>query len=126
VYLTLTQEERVKTIAWGKDKRGDAMALAIRARGNGKDNTIVCSHCKRTGHKPENCFALIGYPEWWGDRPRSNGKGESRGRAQPSQEGRGGGRGGRGVNRAYAAQAGANTLTGAESSATPLPELSLE
>jgi len=41
------------------------MPLAVRARGDGKDRTMVCSHCKRTGHESENCFALIGYPEWW-------------------------------------------------------------
>jgi len=64
---------------------------------------------------------LIGYPEWWGDRPRSDGKDEGRGRAQPSQGDCGGGRGGRGVNRVNAAQAGVKTLTGVESSATPPP-----
>ena len=124
VYSTLIQEERVKTIARERDERGDVMALAIRARGNGKDKTMVCSHYKQTGHKHENCFALIGYPEWWGDRPRSDAKDGGRGRAQPSQGGRGGGRGGRVVNRVNATQAGVKMLTGVESSVTPPPGLS--
>jgi len=45
---------------------------------------------------------------------------------QPSQGGRGGGRGGRAVPRPYATQAAPDTLTGAESSATPPPGLSIE
>ena len=108
----------------------EVVALALRTRSEGKDKTVVCSHCKRTGHESDSCFALIGYPEWWGDRPRSDGKTGGRGRGHPGgQGGRGGGRGGRGMNRAYAAQAGGGTSTNAtttESNATPLPGFNLE
>ena len=39
---------------------------------------LICSHCKSTaqkeypfkGHTKERCFRLIGYPDWWGSRPR--------------------------------------------------------
>ena len=98
------------------------MALAVRARRDRKDKTMVCSHCKRTGHESENCFGLIGYPEWWGDRPRSDGKGGGCGRGQLGQ----GDCRGRSVTCAYATQIGADTLTGVESNATPPPRLSLE
>lgn len=37
-----------------------------------KDPNAVCSSCGRTGHLAENCFRKIGYPWWWGERPRSN------------------------------------------------------
>lgn len=33
----------------------------------------LCRHCNHSGHLSENCFAVVGYPEWWGDRPRMNG-----------------------------------------------------
>ena len=36
-----------------------------------KDPSAVCTSCGRTGHLAENCFRKIGYPWWWGDRPRS-------------------------------------------------------
>lgn len=62
----LIQEERVKTIARGKDDRAEVTALAVQGRnhGDGKERVGVCSHCKRMGHDSDNCFAFIGYPEW--------------------------------------------------------------
>ena len=46
---------------------------------HGKDKTRICSNCKRSGHDANSCFALIGYPEWWRDRPRTDKKNEDRG-----------------------------------------------
>jgi len=83
VYSILIQEEQVKTITRGKDNRGEIMVLATRTQPDGKDkSSLLCSHCNRTGHESETCFALHGYPEWWGDKPRSDGKGTGRGRGQ--------------------------------------------
>ncbi|KAF7822484.1 retrovirus-related Pol polyprotein from transposon TNT 1-94 [Senna tora] len=82
VYSLLIQEERVQNITRGKDAGdvvADTMALATRVRASGREPKPVCSHCKKIGHESRSCFALIGYPEWWGDRPRSDGKGSSRG-----------------------------------------------
>ena len=47
---------------------------------DGKDKTIICSHCKCSGHDVNSCFTLIGYPEWWDDRPDTDEKNESRDR----------------------------------------------
>ena len=33
-----------------------------------------CDHCQRTGHTQDQCFKLIGYPDWY-DGPRENTKG---------------------------------------------------
>uniref|UniRef100_A0A803LWM9 Retrotransposon Copia-like N-terminal domain-containing protein n=1 Tax=Chenopodium quinoa TaxID=63459 RepID=A0A803LWM9_CHEQI len=30
----------------------------------------VCDHCKRTGHTKDRCFTLIGYLEWWTNKPK--------------------------------------------------------
>lgn len=92
VYLMLVQEERVKTISRGKEERADVMALTTPTQSNGWDSRIICSHCKQTGHDVENCFALVGYLEWWGNRPRDDGWGAGRGRWQqtPHKGGRGG------------------------------------
>ncbi|KAF7836829.1 auxin response factor 19-like isoform X1 [Senna tora] len=81
VYSILIQEERVKTMARAKDDQVEVMALATRTRHDSRDKNMVCSHCKKTGHDSANCFALVGYPEWWGDRPCGDGKGS--GRATP-------------------------------------------
>lgn len=45
VYPILIQEERVKTITRAKEERGDVMALATRAQSDGRDKTLMCSHC---------------------------------------------------------------------------------
>jgi hypothetical protein len=44
----------------------------------GSNRGPVCSLCKRPGHPRNRCFQdpKVGYPEWWGDRPRE-GKKES-------------------------------------------------
>ncbi|KAF7812227.1 retrovirus-related Pol polyprotein from transposon TNT 1-94 [Senna tora] len=64
---------RVKIIARGKEEGGEVMALATRTR-DGRDQKVVCTHCKKAGHESSNCFALIGYPEWWGDRSPGDSK----------------------------------------------------
>ena len=94
VYSILVQEKRVKTIARGKEERGEIMALITRTRPDERDKSgVVCSHCKRMGHKSDTCFALHGYPEWWENRPRSDGKGAGRGKGQSSARGGGQGEG---------------------------------
>ncbi|KAK2983733.1 hypothetical protein RJ640_024086 [Escallonia rubra] len=100
-------EERVKAIAREKEERGEAMAFAAqstpdyRGRGEWKDKNVVCSNCKRSGHESENCFLLVGYHEWWGDRPRGDGKAGGRGRGQQQQKmGHNGSRGRGGTSRA--------------------------
>ena len=77
-YSIVIQEERVRTMAGAVDERRDVIALVAQApyRGKGRserrDKHQVCSHCNRTGHDSNNCFKIIGYPEWWGDRPRED------------------------------------------------------
>ena len=89
----------------------------------------ICSHCHKSGHGEENCFALKGYPEWWGDRPRGDERREG-GRGRGYSGGRGGGRGHRGgTHRANAALttigSGSGTM-GAEGGSSPFCGLSEE
>ncbi|KAL1564923.1 hypothetical protein AAHA92_07203 [Salvia divinorum] len=40
--------------------------------GNRPDKSdLWCSHCKKSNHTYDTCFRRLGYPEWWGDRPRT-------------------------------------------------------
>ncbi|XP_019442216.1 PREDICTED: uncharacterized protein LOC109346932 [Lupinus angustifolius] len=109
VYSTLIQEERMKTITRAKEERGDIVGFAVqigaksREREDTKDKGDVCSHCNRSGHDTRNCFQLIGYPEWWADRPRNEGRSSGRGKGQ-QRTGTGMGRGRGGTMRANAAQ----------------------
>jgi GAG-pre-integrase domain len=41
---------------------------------------LKCTSCGKTRHTRENCFEVIGYPEWWKDRKNTHGEG-SKGRS---------------------------------------------
>ncbi|KAF7806657.1 retrovirus-related Pol polyprotein from transposon TNT 1-94 [Senna tora] len=102
VYAMAVQQEQVKIMMRTKEERGNPMSFVMQAgarnSGKNKDKTWTCSNCKREGHDAENCFQLIGYPEWWGNRSRTGG-GHDGGRKQGSS-------GGRGIVRANATQVG--------------------
>ncbi|KAG7600532.1 Retrotransposon Copia-like N-terminal [Arabidopsis suecica] len=36
-----------------------------------RDPNRKCTACGRMGHEAVSCFKVVGYPEWWGDRPRN-------------------------------------------------------
>ena len=86
-YQMVVQEERVGVMTRGKEERGDPIAFAVKSGRTSswekKPNTgseKPCSHCKRDGHDIDSCFQLVGYPDWWGDRPRSVGRALGRGK----------------------------------------------
>nr|GLL36432.1 hypothetical protein TSUD_144220 [Ipomoea trifida] len=75
VYAALIREERVKNATRVAEERGEVMGLAVQAgnKGKGREVTgknVLCAGCGRTGHDISGCFKIIGYPDWWGDRPR--------------------------------------------------------
>ena len=82
VYATLVQEERLRGITRVTEEHGEAMAFAVHSNFKHKEKGRLCSHCNQTGHDSEGCFQLIGYPEWWGDRPRGPMKGSGRGKPE--------------------------------------------
>lgn len=97
----------------------NAQAAAVRfAR-----NNSVCSHCGKQGHEASQCFQIIGFPEWWGDKSakpptgRGTDKG-GRGRGLDTQGGRG--RGGRGSEfRAYNTNVDASGAPAAQTPSFP-------
>ena len=58
-------------------------ALAVKGgpnQRNKKDSRRVksnryCDHCQRLGHTQDQCFKIIGYPDWY-EGPRDTGKGK--------------------------------------------------
>ncbi|GAU43467.1 hypothetical protein TSUD_141050 [Trifolium subterraneum] len=73
VYATMVQEERVRVISKGKEERGEVVGFSAQTHTRGRGLTEIkekdkCSNCNRTRHEAGNCFELIGYPEWWGER----------------------------------------------------------
>lgn len=48
---------------------------ASNKRRDSKKKDQTCTHCRRVGHSRDQCFQLIGFPEWWksprGDEQRT-------------------------------------------------------
>lgn len=116
VYSQIIQEERhlsamrndEKTPVLGMSattQSPQAMTNAQAAAVRFAKNNSVCSHCGKQGHEASQCFQVIGYPEWWGDKTAkpATGRGNDRGGRRRGQDIQGGrGRGGRGSgSRAY-------------------------
>jgi hypothetical protein len=99
----------VKTITRSKEGSKEVMGLAVqtsvrmKGRGEAKHKEDVCSHCNRNGHDVTGCFQIVGYPEWWGDRPRGENKPSGRGKWQ-QRAGNDTRRGQKGMANANAAQ----------------------
>ncbi|XP_010550472.1 PREDICTED: uncharacterized protein LOC104821333 [Tarenaya hassleriana] len=86
-YLVVVQDEAARDPVIRSVEAADISAFSAQGSSRSrssppvKDKSVICSNCGRTGHVAEACFQLLGYPEWWGDRPRSR---SGRGRGQSS------------------------------------------
>lgn len=73
-YNLVKQEEDLNNSHHVREEKSEVTAFAAQTKprfSNSRDNNVtICKHCNRSGHLSENCFAVVGYPEWWGDRPR--------------------------------------------------------
>ncbi|KAH7565024.1 hypothetical protein JRO89_XS09G0112900 [Xanthoceras sorbifolium] len=93
-------EERHHSIVRHGDKKAEAVGFAVQssARGRGATPTKegdksrftgTCSYCKKVGHDKDNCFQLLGFPDWWYSENRA----AARGGGKYTRGGRGNGRG---------------------------------
>ncbi|CAL9218576.1 unnamed protein product, partial [Arabidopsis halleri] len=71
VYNIVRQEEDFRVQG---DEAPPLTAFAVQANsqfhGDDKNKSFFCKLCNRPGHTADRCYAVIGYPEWWGDRPK--------------------------------------------------------
>ncbi|XP_010519415.1 PREDICTED: uncharacterized protein LOC104798893 [Tarenaya hassleriana] len=91
-YLVVVQDEASKDSLSRSNNTPNVSAFTVnatakpRASSAVKDKSVICTHCGRSGHAADSCFQLLGYPEWWGDRPRNRagrGSGSSGGARGP-------------------------------------------
>ncbi|XP_010526766.2 PREDICTED: uncharacterized protein LOC104804236 [Tarenaya hassleriana] len=86
-YLVVTQDEASKDSVSLSAAASDIATFSVGVESKPrptpavKDKTVLCTNCGRSGHVVESCFQILGYPEWWGDRPRSR---SGRGRGSTS------------------------------------------
>ncbi|CAA7037258.1 unnamed protein product [Microthlaspi erraticum] len=104
VYPKVKSVERIETVTRARESQSSQVAFATQTRTTGSlgvedKKKLVCTSCKRNGHTAETCFELIGFPTWWGERPRPAGRG--------GEAGRGVGRGRGGMVRAKVAMVNA-------------------
>ena len=77
VYNVVRQEEDMRTANKPEEEAAvtPVTAFAVQAKVRGRydelNKSVFCKHCNRNGHSSKSCFAVIGYPEWWGDHPRA-------------------------------------------------------
>ncbi|KAH9672345.1 hypothetical protein KPL70_017686 [Citrus sinensis] len=132
-YAIVIQEEQVQSMTYAKEERSEPVAFAVQAAQGSHDNrdktSVLCTHCNKIGHEESSCFQLIGYPEWWGERPKAT-RNAGCGRGNSRQNGGNNGRGRGGLARANVAQVatGSNNPSGerTESAASSLSGLSSE
>ncbi|VFQ93390.1 unnamed protein product [Cuscuta campestris] len=91
VYSVITQQEGVLKMTTEEER--NPMGFAVAMGKSSRDNNLKCKHCGQSGHEISGCFQIIGYPEWWADRPRMSG-GRGGGGRGGAATGRRGGRGG--------------------------------
>ncbi|XP_019089186.1 PREDICTED: uncharacterized protein LOC109127987 [Camelina sativa] len=76
-YQVVTQDEESKRASRLLEEHNEGVSFAVQASSRSKpspqlrDPSAICTVCGRTGHLAANCFRKLGYPYWWGDRPRS-------------------------------------------------------
>lgn len=90
MYNIVRQEEDLRLGYKISEDKMDTTAFAVQTKSRtwNEDKGIIFKHCHRGGHDLDMCYAVIGYPKWWGDRPRSRTM-QGRGRGALSSSGRG-------------------------------------
>ncbi|KAG2314462.1 hypothetical protein Bca52824_017584 [Brassica carinata] len=77
VYNALNHEEDSWMVLRSYTKKTGCVRFTVqshtRYRGilEDRDKSLTCGSCGRTGHSTDTLFRQIGYPQWWGDRPRN-------------------------------------------------------
>ncbi|XP_020867402.1 uncharacterized protein LOC110224763 [Arabidopsis lyrata subsp. lyrata] len=103
-YSRVIREEQRNFVAKAREQQQDAVGFVARRdsfssgssagdqrlESSGRERSLLCSNCGRTGHEKAFCWQLIGYPEWMSDRNnRSGGRGGAAGRGRGRGTGRG-------------------------------------
>ncbi|GJT23079.1 retrovirus-related pol polyprotein from transposon TNT 1-94 [Tanacetum coccineum] len=69
VYYIMMRVEQLRNISRDRDVRSDVIAFVARQnskRGYTSDKEKeLCGHCGKLGHETNDCFDIIGYPEWY-------------------------------------------------------------
>ncbi|CAH9104998.1 unnamed protein product [Cuscuta europaea] len=80
VYAVLTQDESSRDNSRTQEDRGEITSFAAqvvprekRREMKDRERNTLCTNFRKPGHEIDNCFQLIGYPEWWPERTKLTG-----------------------------------------------------
>lgn len=62
---------RQSNSSYDSSRQPDSNNNGSRPRYFNSDANMTCTACGRLGHRATSCFCVVGYPEWWGTRPRT-------------------------------------------------------
>ena len=64
VYSMIVQEERQREITIPTNINHETIAMNVShdSSSNFSKKSLVCTHCKKTGHSKSQCYRLIGFP----------------------------------------------------------------
>ena len=76
-----TKQQKTATSYVTQTQRGGGGGRSsFKPTGGSSNRGAMCTLCDKPGHTRDRCFRVVGYPEWWGNRPergrRANGRRE--------------------------------------------------
>ena len=93
IYAKIVREEQHLNLAKDREEQQTAVGFVAKTdadqtslRPNGGTRVPQCTHCGRRGHEKSCCWQVIGFPEWWEERPPNRGSdGGNRGGSRGSR-----------------------------------------
>lgn len=67
-----TRQDAVGFVAKAEPTQMENHAMKDVVPARGRNNSMACSHCGRTRHEKNDCWQIIGFPEWWTERTRES------------------------------------------------------
>ncbi|KAH9675580.1 retrovirus-related pol polyprotein from transposon RE1 [Citrus sinensis] len=73
-YYSLIRREDIRQSKLSKKVDLETSAMIARQQPQRKfvdKSSLHCTHCRKKGHTKEQCFEIIGYPDWWDTRKKN-------------------------------------------------------
>ena len=129
IYAKVVQEEQRLNSAKDRETQQTAVGFVAktetdqtRLRQDNGRKVPQCTHCGRRGHEKSGCCQLIGFPDWWEERPPNRGsEGGNRGGSRYNR-----GRGSFSADRPRNSGVRANAAHATTSNSSSFPEFSEE
>ncbi|XP_024036853.1 uncharacterized protein LOC112096885 [Citrus clementina] len=71
---SLIRREDIRQSKLNKKVDSETSAMIARQQSQRKfvdKSSLHCTHCRKKGHTKEQCFEIIGYPDWWDTRKKN-------------------------------------------------------